>query len=102
MNPVKARKLGSVLKSKGFEDEERDHTYYILYQGDKKTSIRTKISHGIKEYGANLLAQMSKELHLSIGELDRFIDCTISYADYIDLLVERNHLTGPVVSEERE
>lgn len=92
MNPVKTRKLGKVLKSKGFEDEERDHTYYILFQGDKKTSIRTKISHGSTEYNANLLAQMSKELHLSLGEFDRFVECSLSYADYIDMMIQRKHL----------
>ena len=92
MGPIKTNKLGRILTSKGFETKENDHTYYFLYVGNKKTSIRTKISHGSKEYDGKLLSQMSRQLHFRNNEFNDFLDCTLTYDDYVQLMIERQHL----------
>ena len=92
MDPVNTRKLGNVLTSKGFKEKQGDHTFYFLYAGDKKTSVHTKISHGRKEYGANLLSQMSKDLHLTNKQFGQLIECPLSHEDYIQVLVDHGHL----------
>jgi hypothetical protein len=47
------------------------------------------MSHGVKEYNADLLAKMRTQLHLSGKELDDLIRCPLSGEDYVKLLIER-------------
>ncbi len=92
MNPRKTKKMKAVLKRKGFVDHEGDHTFFTLHVDGKKTSIRTKISHGCGEYGTPLLDQMAKELALSNKELGQFLDCPLSAEKYVDLLKFRDKI----------
>ncbi|MFV9631904.1 MAG: hypothetical protein ACNYWM_12655, partial [Methanosarcinales archaeon] len=55
---IKTRKIDSALKEKGFIAKERDHTFYFLVINGKQTKIHTKLSHGSKEYGDQLLSVM--------------------------------------------
>ena len=96
MKPTKARKLASALTSKGFLTSTNDHTFYILYVNGRKTSIRTKISHGKKEYGKSLLGQMSKQLRLEPRQFERLIECPMSEQDYLKHLVDSGHLSSNV------
>ena len=50
------------------------------------------LSHGVKEYNADLLAKMRAQLSLSGKELDDLIRCPLSGEDYAGLLVERGVL----------
>jgi len=93
----KARELAAALASKGFRAREGDHTFYFLYAGGRKTSVRTKISHGAEEYGPGLLSQMSKQLHLRSHELDDFVECPLSHRGYLELLVQRGTLPAEVL-----
>lgn len=51
--------------------------------------VHTFMSHGIKEYPADLLAKMRVQLHLSGKEFDNLITCPLSGEDYLALLGER-------------
>lgn len=88
MNPMKTRDIESGLLRKGFRRSERHHTYYFLYVDGLKTSIRTKISRGEREYGEPLLGQMSKQLGLDRQQFHELVTCPMSAEDY------RQHLAA--------
>jgi hypothetical protein len=94
MRARKTRELDTALRKKGFVPYEGNHTFYFLHVRGKKTSIRTKISHGATEYGLDLLGQMSKQLHLERAEFEQLVDCPVSHQDYVAMLVERGKLKG--------
>ena len=63
---------------------------YWLYVAGKRTSVRTRISHGASEYDDRLLGQMARQVGLRRHELDDLIDCPLDQAEYVRLLVERS------------
>jgi hypothetical protein len=89
---IKTRKIASALTKKGFvEQERRKHTFYILYIDGKKTQIRTKLSHGGKEYGDNLLSFIRKQLKFdNKEELEDFIECPKSLEEYVRMLKDKS------------
>jgi len=82
----KTSKITKALLSKGFKEIDSNHKFFFLYYNGKKTAIRTKISHGKKEYGDSLLNFMKKELYLDKGELEGLINCSLSGSGYIEIL----------------
>jgi len=92
MKPRKAKDLESSLKKKGFVPSDRSHTYYVLYYGSRKTSIMTKVSHGIKEYGDDLLSQMAKQLSLTKPEFEQLVDCPLTQERLLRLLLSRGKI----------
>ena len=92
MKPRKTKDLDSQLKKKGFIPEKRDHTFYFLHYKNKKTSVYTKLSHNINEYGNSLLSQMARQLSLTNSEFENFIECPLTYNDLIEKLKEKNIL----------
>jgi len=93
MKPQKTKDLDTLFKKKGFLPQERDHTYYLLYYKNKKTSVFTKISHGLREYGDKLLSQMAKELSLTNSEFEDLVGCPLTYDKLIEKLIERNRIS---------
>jgi len=92
---VKSRKtaeIGCALSRKGFKKSDRRHTFYVFFVGGKKTTVRTRLSHGQSEYGASLLAQIARQLHLKTNEFEHLVDCPLSGADYEGLLRDRGVL----------
>lgn len=86
---IKTRKIDSALKEKGFIAKERDHTFYFLVINGKQTKIHTKLSHGSKEYGDQLLSVMRKQLGLdNVVELKDLINCPMSEDQYVELLIK--------------
>jgi hypothetical protein len=47
------------------------------------------MSHGKKDYSADLLAKMKNQLHLSGKEFTDLIQCPLTREQYLRLLVER-------------
>ena len=95
MSPRKTRDLEKGLRAKGFQQDNTHHRMHWLYVAGKRTAVRTRISHGQREYGESLLGWMARELGLRRTELDDLIDCPISEADYVGLLRERGKLRPP-------
>ena len=95
MKPKKGDELIRGLKRKGFREENRDHKYLFLYVNEKKSSIRTKISHGIKEYDDNLLSLMARQVHLSSKQFIDLVACPLTHEKYIEILKEE----GTIKSE---
>ena len=87
--PRKTRTIRASFLSKGFIADETHHEMFWLVVGGKKTSIRTRIGHGAKEYGDQLLTLMSRQIGLSKSELYRLVDCPMDGEKLRTLLVER-------------
>ena len=85
----KAREIKEGLTKKGFITVQRDHTYLFFSVGGRKYSIHTKISHGNKEYGDNILSLVARQLHITTKQLDDLLDCPMSYEDYLSMLQEK-------------
>lgn len=92
MKPRKTEDIADCLLRKGFQRANRDHVFFFLFVNGKKTNIRTKISHGSTECGANLLSIMANQLQLKSQELEALLDCPLSEEQYIDLLRQRGKL----------
>lgn len=95
MTVIKTRDIERALLSKGFQRVDSDHKYYFLYVNGKKTSVRTKISHGTDEYGDRLLGLMKDQLHLGKRELEEFVECSLSGEKYKELLIEKRIVVYP-------
>lgn len=92
MGSKKTREIEEALLSKGFMKEDKKHKMFFLYYGDKRTSIYAMTSHGIKEYGENLLAKMAREIKLNRNELDDLIECPLQKDDFIEKLKKDGHI----------
>ena len=92
MTPRKTRDLERGLLGKGFARDNTHHEMYWLHVAGKRTSVRTRISHGAREYGENLLGQMARQVGLRRGEFDDLIECPMTEDEYVGLLVERGRI----------
>jgi hypothetical protein len=79
----------ATLQRKGFVPANGDHTVLFLHVNGKRSSVRTKVSHGSGEYGDNLLKQVARQLWLSNSELDQLFDCPLTAERYIEILLEK-------------
>lgn len=91
----KTTELESALKKKGFRKSNNHHEMYLFYYKNKKTSVRTRLSHGAKEYGDNLLAQMAKQVKLDRSQFDNLINCPLTEKGYAQHLISRGHIQLP-------
>jgi len=90
--PRKTRMIRAAFLSKGFIADETHHGMFWLVVGGKKTSVRTRISHGAKEYGDQLLTLMTRQIGLNKSELYRLVDCPMDGEELKALLVERGKI----------
>lgn len=94
MPSLKRDDVEASLKRKGFAEEERDHRFYKLVVGGKYTGIFTKTSRGKshKTLTNILVNQMAKQVKLTTQEFVGLVDCSLSEAQYVDLLRQRDEL----------
>lgn len=85
----KTRVLRAAFLSKGFMAGDTHHEMFWLVVGGKKSSIRTRISRGVAEYGDDLLALMARQVGLSNRELYSLVDCPLDGEKLKRVLVER-------------
>ena len=90
--PRDAKDVSAGLVGKGFVVREGDHHFYSLVVGGMKTGIFTKVSHGEREIGDNLLAQMAKQTKLVKKDFLDLVDCPLSADEYLKKLREGGHL----------
>ena len=86
----------------GSLQESSHHEMFYLYAEGERTYVRTRLSHGAREYGDNLLSAVAKEMHLRRRELDAFIECPLERTAYVRLLVERGVLRPHHLPEARQ
>lgn len=95
MPSFRTKDIRAALTSKGFVDVETHHGMFWYYVDGKKTSVRTRLSRGISEYGDSLLGQMTKQLHLTRSELGELIECPLTGEKYREILKEKGVITPP-------
>lgn len=100
--PRKANDIRHVLSRKGFSPAEGDHTFFFLMIDGQKSGIRTKISHGNMEYDERLLSFIARQLYLSNKELTEYLDCTVTYDNYIDILESKSIIKRKGNNEQKE
>ena len=85
----------TALEAKGFRRRENDHSYFVYYTEEgKKTPVRTRTSHG--KGGAdipnNLVGRMAKQCKLRIADFRSLVDCSMSQAEYEELLTSTGEI----------
>ncbi|MBQ9607841.1 MAG: hypothetical protein IJV15_00180 [Lachnospiraceae bacterium] len=92
--PRATKDVQKALLKKGFTlEKKRDHAYYFVYIGNKKTRINTKISHGShKDISDSLLKLMMKEMKLQKKEFDEYMNCTLTKDEYLTFLKENKYI----------
>lgn len=90
--PRPKTKVESGLLSKGFQESQNDHHYFIYFTKEgKKTTAKTKTSHTkkMKDIPENLLGQMAKQCHLTKSKFLELVDCPLSQDKYEDILQQQ-------------
>lgn len=87
-----ANQIGSALARKGFGETKSHHRMFYLLVNGKPSRVRTFISHGATEYGAELMSKMARQLHLRPSELKRLVECTMDEREYKAVLKARGVL----------
>lgn len=85
---MKAKDIERAFLKKGFVPNGGDHKFFVLYVDGKKTSIRTKISHGERDIHSPLLEQIQKQVGLSVNDFQDLVNCPLSKERYIEKLRE--------------
>jgi len=86
MSAKSTQKIRQSLTKKGFVEIVKHHRMLYFDEDNLTCDIITRISHGHKEYGDELLAEMAKQIHLKRKELDRLIGCTMDREEYVQIL----------------
>ena len=90
---IKTREIRANLLSKGFQVEESHHEFLWFYFNGKRTRIKTRLSHGKKEYSPGLISAMKKQLILkSQKEIEDLLNCPMSEEQYIEILLKCGEL----------
>jgi predicted RNA binding protein YcfA (HicA-like mRNA interferase family) len=92
MKVRKAKDLIKVLKKKGFQlyPEKHHHQFYYLTIGGIKYNVYTYFSHGIDEYGHNLMSEIRKQLYFKKTiDMEQFFDCPMTKEKYVTHLKEQ-------------
>ncbi|HSH65815.1 MAG TPA: hypothetical protein VLB84_08460 [Bacteroidia bacterium] len=79
----------SNLKKKGFtepENKSKDHIRLEFWHEGKLTRAKTKLSHNKQDINDFLISAMSKQICLTKKQFLEFAKCTISQAEYIEIL----------------
>ena len=92
MSTFKTGIIDSALRGKGFRKSNTHHEMYWFYVGGRKTSVRTRLSHGVSEYGDSLLGQMARQLHLTRTDLGELIECPLKEDQYRQKLISGGHI----------
>lgn len=76
------------LSKKGFEQNEGDHLYLTYVRADgRRTSIRTKVSHGSKsDITTGLISAMARQCHITTQQFKQLAECTLDQQQYEQLL----------------
>ncbi|MGK5082981.1 hypothetical protein WDW37_06720 [Bdellovibrionota bacterium FG-1] len=93
----------TALRSKGFQQTEGDHHYFIYHRKDgKKTLAKTKTSHGGKaDLDDYLLGAMAKQCSLTKPQFLELVDCTLTRDAYERVLEEKDPRNGPAAPPEQ-
>ncbi len=80
--PRKQTDIERGLKNKGFLLTESHHHHYFIYHSiaGKKTTVKTKTSHGQREISDDLIGKMAQQVKLNRSEFLNLVDCSLFHA----------------------
>lgn len=89
--PRKQTDVERALRGKGFAQSESHHHFFIYHStSGRKTTVKTKTSHGQREISDDLLGKMAQQVKLSKGDFLDLVDCPLSREEYEAKLVALN------------
>jgi hypothetical protein len=88
--PIQTSSLRSALSDKGFKRQDTHHEMWWFWVGDQRTTVRTRISQGSREYDDYLLGLVAREMHLKRAQLNAFVECSLSGEAYREHLIASN------------
>ena len=82
------------LKRKGFRQDDGDHHWYFYWTAEgKKTTVRTKTSHGsTKDLGDGLLKEMARQVRVTKLQFLELVDCAMTREEFEGALMDGGHL----------
>jgi predicted RNA binding protein YcfA (HicA-like mRNA interferase family) len=103
MASLKSKDFAHALEKKGFKKSAHTkqrgrrgrgnhHIYYYFFYKGKQTKVKTRISHGNKEYDDKVISDIKKEMYLDKNELFDFVRCKLTESKYTAILLQRKVL----------
>ena len=88
------REVETGLKRKGFRQDDGDHHWYFYWTAEgKKTTVRTKTSHGsTKDLGDGLLKEMARQVRVTKLQFLELVDCAMTREEFEGALMDGGHL----------
>ena len=85
MGILKGAAVHKALLKKGFvtASGKQKHIRYQFCDGEKRSSLRTHLSHNGQELSDSLQQLMAAQLHLSKTEFLAMVSCTIDHEDLV-------------------
>jgi hypothetical protein len=85
MGVLKGAAVHKALLKKGFitAPGKQKHIRYQFCDGEKRSSVRTHLSHNGQELSDSLQQLMASQIHLSKAEFLAMISCTINHEDLV-------------------
>ena len=90
--PQKARDVKHSLTRKGFEEEARDHWYYVYIYNNRRSHINTKISYSETDISDSNCSNMARQMKLSNPQFRKFVDCALTKEEYLTHLIQAGHI----------
>ena len=87
-----ARKTEKNLCKKGFKIANGNHRFLVFYDGNKKTTIHTMMSHNGQDIDKFLISKMAEQVHLSKDDFISFANCTLTESQYRSILMQQKLL----------
>jgi len=90
MATLEAKEIQSALERKGFQKKGGDHIFLVYHRlaDNKKTRVRTKMSHGKKTIGSALIGLMARQCKVTKSNFTNLVNCPLSREEYESLLVQ--------------
>lgn len=82
---MRARDVASALVAKGMEQSPTHHNMFSKTL-DGLVTLKTRISHGVREIDDGLISAMAKQCCLRTPEFQDLVDCPLSQADWDTLI----------------
>ncbi len=89
-------KFRKALQAKGFEEDPTHHNMYWYWLDGKKSSVRTRTSHGEKQFDDSMLSMRQKQIgNLSKEQMIDFIECPFTADQLRQHLLDRQIVKLP-------
>lgn len=93
MTVYSTSKFIKAIEKKGFMRDDGHHNMFWYYLNGKKTSIRTRTSHGENEFNDGLMSERRKQIGLaSKQQMIDLIECPLTSDKLKQILIENGRV----------